>query len=56
MSDPRKSADWKQLRHEQRVILLLGAILDALKPAVTVAAPPLSPSPPATTRTRKTNA
>ncbi len=49
--DPRKQADWKQLRHEQRVILLLGAILDALQ---TQAAP--TPVTTAPTRSRKNSA
>jgi hypothetical protein len=31
LSDPRLDPKWKQNRHEQRVELLLGAILDALK-------------------------
>jgi hypothetical protein len=30
LSDPRQSLDWKRIRHEQKVELLLGAILDAL--------------------------
>jgi hypothetical protein len=46
MSDPRKLPDWKQKRHDERLILLLGAILDAL----------LNPPSTTLTRTRKPNA
>ncbi len=57
MTDPRKDPQWKQMRHEQRLILLLGAILDSLtKPAVSVAPTPPPATTPTTTRTRKTNA
>ena len=31
MTDPRTEHKWKQTRHEQRMELLLGAILDALR-------------------------
>jgi hypothetical protein len=53
LNDPRKEATWKQKRYEDRVLLLLGAILDASLPAVvtTPEPPPVRP-----TRTRKQNA
>lgn len=50
MSDPRKEPTWKQKRYEDRVLLLLGAILDATKPAPT---PPVVTTP---NRTRAKNA
>ncbi len=56
MSDPRKQPDWKQMRHEQRVILLLGAILDRLTPAAPAPAPAPTPVTTSTTRGRKTSA
>lgn len=34
MNDPRKQPGWKQLRHEEKLLLLLGAILDALNDKV----------------------
>jgi hypothetical protein len=35
-ADPRKDPGFKRLRQEQQVVALLGAILDALKPAPAV--------------------
>lgn len=52
MTDPRKEPQWKQKRYEERVLLLLGAILDAV---ATPAAPAPAPTP-TLTRTRKQNA
>lgn len=45
MNDPRKLPDWKQKRYEDRVLLLLGALLDALAPAPT-AEPAVTPVKP----------
>ena len=50
MNDPRKLPDWKQRRYEDRVLLLLGAILDA------VATPPAPPVVTTPNRTRAKNA
>jgi hypothetical protein len=36
LSDPRKEPNWKQKRYEERVLLLLGAILDALEPKAEI--------------------
>ena len=44
MTDPRSSPEFKRLRQEERVIAMLGAILEALKNPVYVvpASPPVT--------------
>ncbi len=43
-TDPRTDPGFKRLRQEQQVIVLLGAILDALKkPEAAAEAPPRAP-------------
>lgn len=56
MSDPRKNAGFKQLRIEEKTVLLLGAILDELAARNAPSQPaPVAPPPPAPTVTAATS-
>lgn len=52
MTDPRDTPNYKAKRVEEKTLLLLGAILDALKALQPVQAPP-APAPAASSRRTK---